>query len=102
MLSRLDSGFASHELFTRAFRRRFGCTPAAHRARALTSATPAERRRHRTAVASSAPCIRLYRMSTAEPALRRFPMPMLSIETRTITPQPVLFVRLSTSRQELP
>jgi AraC family transcriptional regulator len=28
-------------------------------------------------------------------------MPMLSIETRTITPQPVLFVRLSTSRQEL-
>ncbi|MGE3508855.1 MAG: GyrI-like domain-containing protein [Vicinamibacterales bacterium] len=29
-------------------------------------------------------------------------MPTLSIERRTVTPQPVLFVRFSTSREELP
>lgn len=98
----LDSGFSSHEVFTRAFRRQFGCTPVEYRRRALQSATATERQRHRSVVDSTAPCVYLYRMSTSARPSRRAPVPVLSIERRQIASQPVLFVRLSTSRQELP
>ncbi|MEZ5292849.1 MAG: AraC family transcriptional regulator [Vicinamibacterales bacterium] len=96
----LDAGFASHEVFTRAFRRRFGCSPSRYRTRTSSRASGADRRRHRAVVERAAPCVHLYRLSTHDTA-RRSSMPLLSIDQRTIAPQPILFVRLSTARGEL-
>ena len=95
----LAAGFSSHEVFTRAFRRRYGCSPAAYRAVALAGATSAQRARHVELVDSIAPCVSLYRMS-AESA-RNAVMPMLEIARKEIAAQPMLFVRRRCSRAEL-
>ena len=96
----LDAGFSSHEVFTRAFRRHFGCTPLAYRSRARAGASAAARLRHQAVVNASGPCIGLFHFPTGDS--RRPSMPMLSIERRQMPSQPVLFVRRTTSRQELP
>ena len=93
-------GFASHEVFTRAFRRQYGCTPAAYRARGRQQLPPGARLTHAEASAASGPCIGLFHLPTDRP--RRHQMPTLSIERRQITAQPVLFVRLETARHEMP
>ena len=58
-----DHGFASHEVFTRAFVRRFGTTPRAYRTRGL-HVTDDDRvaTGHAAIVTSVAPCVGLYRM----------------------------------------
>ena len=63
-----DHGFGSHEVFTRAFTRYFGVTPRTYRARGLHPG-PQEKdaaRTHAAAVTTVAPCVGLYRMTTAE------------------------------------
>jgi effector-binding domain-containing protein len=92
-------GFNSHEVFTRAFRRRFGLTPTAYRAGALADAPPEMRRRHVTLLHTSGPCLGLFLVPTSSP--RRLPMPTLSIERRDIAPQQFLFVRMRVARHEL-
>jgi AraC family transcriptional regulator len=92
------TGFASHEVFTRAFQKRFGHSPAAHRAMAGT-ADPAVRARHREIVHTAGPCLGLIHLS--EQSERRMPMPTLSIVRKEIAARPVLLVRLNASRQEL-
>lgn len=93
-------GFASHAVFTRAFRRHYDCTPAEYRARGRKGLPPAARRTHAEATANAGPCIGLFHLPTERP--RRHPMPMLSIERRELAAQPILFVRLKTARHELP
>ena len=95
----LGVGFKSHEVFTRAFRRHFGVTPAGYRARALEGASAETRRRHVALVQTSGPCFGLYHVPTS--ATGRASMPTLSIERREIAPQPILFVRLKVARHEL-
>src|SRR5690606_27085227 len=68
----LAAGFASHEVFTRAFRRRFGCSPTEYRAAALAGASPAERTRHAEISDRTAPCIGLYRFPLAPTTRRPF------------------------------
>ncbi|HVZ21372.1 MAG TPA: AraC family transcriptional regulator [Vicinamibacterales bacterium] len=97
----LDAGFGSHEVFTRAFRRRYGSTPAEYRRRAQRGATPAERARHAEQIEVAGPCVRLHHVSL-DPSFRRRPMPMLSIERRELAAQPVVFARVKTSRTDLP
>jgi AraC family transcriptional regulator len=97
----LGTGFASHEVFTRAFRRRFGCSPAEYRAVALQDATPVERERHAALVDATSPCIGLYGFQFAEPR-RKFVMTVLSIARETLAPQPILFVRRRCARADLP
>lgn len=92
------TGFASHAVFTRAFRRHFGCTPAEYRDRRRNLA-PEARRALAEATTSAGPCIHLFHMPTQRP--RRTRMPMLSIERRTLEAQPVLFVRRRVARHEL-
>jgi AraC family transcriptional regulator len=60
-----DHGFASHEVFTRAFARQFGLNPRAYRARGLHVDDDRSPMVHASAVESAAPCLGLYRMSTA-------------------------------------
>jgi AraC-like DNA-binding protein len=95
----LGVGFNSHEVFTRAFRRHFGVTPARYRARALEGASAETRMRHVALVQTSGPCFGLFHVATS--AARRASMPTLSIERREIAPQHILFVRLRVARHEL-
>jgi AraC family transcriptional regulator len=93
-------GFASHAVFTRAFHRRFGCTPTAYRANALRN-TPAEARaRHLALTDATAPCVGLFHLTLDRPS-RRISMPTLSIERRHLPEQPILVVRLRPARHEL-
>ncbi|MEO8700964.1 MAG: helix-turn-helix domain-containing protein [Kofleriaceae bacterium] len=55
----LASGFASHEVFTRAFLRRFGRSPRAYRARGLAGGRRAAAR-HAEIVHAAGPCIGLH------------------------------------------
>ena len=95
-----ESGFASHEVFTRAFRRQFGLTPSAYRREALTGVPPATKARHVTLTDATAPCVGLYHMHV-KPQPRRRSMPMLSIERRELSPAHVLIVRARCARHEL-
>lgn len=98
----LAAGFKSHEVFTRAFRRHFGRTPAAYRATALAGASPEVRARHRAITDTTGPCVGLFHLSVDHShTTRRVPMPTLSIERRDMQPQPVLIMRCRTSRDEL-
>jgi len=95
----LGAGFNSHEVFTRAFRRYFGVTPAAYRARALAGVPADVRTRHASLVHTSGPCFGLYHLPV--PTRRRTSMPTLSIERREIAAQNILFVRLRVARNEI-
>jgi AraC family transcriptional regulator len=93
------AGFSSHEVFTRAFRRHFGRTPAAYRLVALENAGTQVRARHAAVVAAAGPCVGLIQMQVD--TLRGITMPSLSIERRDLPAQPILLVRLRTARHEL-
>jgi len=95
----LGAGFNSHEVFTRAFRRYFGVTPAAYRERALKGASAEMRRRHAALVHTSGPCFGLFHVPAS--SLRRCPMATLSIERRELAAQNILFVRLRAARHEI-
>jgi AraC family transcriptional regulator len=98
----LAAGFTSHEVFTRAFRRHFGRTPAAYRSTALAGASPEVRARHRAITDATGPCVGLFHLSVTHPHARRRPsMPTLSIERRDLSPQPALIMRCRTPRAEL-
>lgn len=92
-------GFASHEVFTRAFRRHFNCTPVEYRARGTGHLTPAARRTHAHVAATAGPCVGLFHLPINRPRSSR--MPMLSIERRDLPVQHTLFVRLKPARHEL-
>jgi AraC family transcriptional regulator len=89
----LGAGFASHEVFTRAFRRRFGCSPQEFRAAARLE--PQEASRYREIVRSVSPCVRLYRVSlTRNGNEEKHEMPTSAIERRVLAKeQPILFIR---------
>jgi len=94
------AGFASHEVFTRAFRRQFGCTPSAYREAALRGLPAPARSRHATITERTGPCVGLFHVATSHPH-RSTKMPTLSIDRRELTERPVLFVQLKTARHEL-
>lgn len=96
----LACGFASHEVFTRAFRRRFGCSPVAYRADALREASVRERKRHAALVHAIGPCIGLYYM-VFRPSSRSAFMTTLSIERQELEARPILFIRRRIARSEL-
>jgi AraC family transcriptional regulator len=95
----IAAGFASHEVFTRAFRRRFGRAPAEYRAVALHGATPPERAQHAELVDATSPCVGLYHVDSV--LQRSPPMPMLSIAREELVAQPILFVRRRVARAEI-
>jgi AraC family transcriptional regulator len=98
----LAAGFTSHEVFTRAFRRYFGQTPAAYRSTALAGASPAVRARHLAITDTTGPCVGLFHLSVDRPhSTRRFSMPMLSIERRELTERPALIIRRRIARSDL-
>ena len=93
------AGFASHEVFTRAFRRHFGRTPSAYRAAMLENSRPQVRFQHAALIAATGPCVGVFHVDPDRP--RRLAMPTLSIERRELTTQPILFVRARAARHEI-
>jgi AraC family transcriptional regulator len=85
----LDSGFASHEVFTRAFLRRFGMSPRAYRARGFTGTRARDlAARHAAIVRDAGPCIGLHHLTTE----RRTEM-SVAVSRRQLDPQPALVIR---------
>ena len=96
----LDSGFASHEVFTRAFTRRFGRSPERYRATARSVATAEARARHAEITEAAAPCLTLYHLSL-EDSNRSHAMSTPAIERKELQPQPALIVKRRVARSEI-
>jgi AraC family transcriptional regulator len=99
----LSCGFASHEGFTRAFRRRFGVSPRAYRARGFDRPHDrASARTHAALVTRVAPCIGLIHVAPdgRRPILQGTEM-SYSIESKELKPQPVIVARRRVKRSEI-
>jgi AraC family transcriptional regulator len=92
----LDCGFASHEVFTRAFLRRFGMSPRAYRARGLAGGSRVART-HAATVRVAGPCIGLHYLST----LQRRPAMSVSITKQQLEPRLALVMRRKTTDKEI-
>jgi AraC family transcriptional regulator len=96
----LNCGFQSHEVFCRAFRRRFGMTPSAYRRRGFVGGPDrGQAREHAAAVSKIGPCVRLYH--AAEEVRSKEHEMTYSITKKNLPPQPVLVVRRTVKRSEI-
>jgi AraC family transcriptional regulator len=96
----LQCGFASHEVFTRAFRRRFGCAPVRYRATAMPQASPATRAKHMALTAQIGPCIRVFHLPLHH-SPRKSTMPTISVVRQQYAGQHILLIRRKIPRPEL-
>jgi AraC family transcriptional regulator len=96
----LAAGFASPEVFIRAFRRQLGCTPSLYRASALAGASQAVRVRHAALAVPISACLRLFHCPTLSPT-RSQAMTVLSISRQERPEQPLLLIRRRIARSEL-
>jgi AraC family transcriptional regulator len=97
----LDSGFSSHEVFTRAFIRRYGRSPERYRAAVRSTATVEARARHAEVTEASGPCVTLYHLSLEETGSRSRLMSTPSIERQELQPQHALVVKRRVARSEI-
>ncbi|HUN75526.1 MAG TPA: helix-turn-helix domain-containing protein [Steroidobacteraceae bacterium] len=94
-----DLGFGSHEVFTRAFRRRFGAPPGNYRVRLIANAPRGAWSRHAQVLAHASPCVRLFHLATNP--LPRPPTMSPTIMRKDCPEQPILLVRRRIARSEL-
>jgi AraC family transcriptional regulator len=96
----LSCGFQSHEVFSRAFRRRFGMTPACYRQRGFAaSASAAQARKHAELIGRISPCIRLFSMNQSARAKGNYLA--YSITTTQLSAQAVLVVERRIKRSDM-
>lgn len=93
----LGCGFESHEVFLRAFRRRFGCTPSAYRKRGIEG-NPAA---HAAMVNEVGPCLGLFHLDARRLDARKVTVMNYEIEVKMLPAQPVLLVRRRVPRAEI-
>lgn len=96
----LQCGFASHEVFTRAFRRQFGCAPMQYRATALPQASQAVRAKHIALTTQIGPCIHLFHFPLHH-STRKSTMPTLSVARQQYAGQHILLIRRKIPRPQL-
>jgi len=95
----LSCGFQSHEVFCRAFRRRFGIAPREYRARGFAETVTREQiAGHASLVENIGPCVGLYHFS--EMNFTRSEMAH-SIATKPLEPQPVLVMKRRMKQSEI-
>jgi len=88
----LACGFQSHEVFCRAFRKRFGMAPSTYRERGLAgTANAAKRGEHAALVSSIGPCLGLFHIH--EDGRSHKNGMAYSISKKELAPQPVLVVK---------
>lgn len=92
----LASGFESHEVFCRAFRRRFHMNPGAYRKRGVSGSDPLA---HAELVNEIGPCVGLYHVDSRERRSR--PSMEYTIARQELIAQPVLIVRRRVRRDEI-
>lgn len=90
----LASGFASHEVFTRAFLRHFRMSPRAYRARGLVGGRGSAKR-HAAIVASAGPCIGLYHLSERNVSMST------TVVRKQLEPQLTLVIRKKTQTSQI-
>jgi len=97
----LANGFQSHEVFGRAFQRRFGIGPAAYRKRGFVAGTldMQSAAGHADFTDAIARCVRLYH--TPENGKSRKRHMSCAIQRTTLAPQPVVVARKRVSRSEI-
>lgn len=96
----LACGFQSHEVFCRAFRKRFRMTPSAYRARGFAgSADAAQARKHAELVSSVGPCVRLFHTRAGNRSEKN--NMAYSITKRMLEPQPLLVARRRVKQDEI-
>lgn len=96
----LESGFQSHEVFSRAFKRQFGLTPRNYRERQESAFSKTEAANYQRIVKSVAPCTNLYRISSKNHGTVRN-MPIESIQLKHMEAQPILFIQRRVSQNQL-
>ncbi len=92
-------GFASHEVFTRAFVRHFGCTPLSYRSR-YTRVSQADREKYARLLHALSPCMRLFRFQYQQ-SRERSAMTTSSVESKEFAGQPILFIRRRVTQAQL-
>ena len=98
----LRAGFSSHEVFIRAFRRKFGCTPLRYRAAAMPPASPVMRGIHLRRTSEIGPCLGLFHFPLhSSTVTRKSSMPTLSVSQQQYPGQAILLIRRSIPRSEL-
>ena len=103
----LESGFSSHEVFTRAFTRRYGRSPERYRAAVRSTATAEARTRHAEVTEATGPCVTLYHVALEETEPRRAGLQprrspfMPTIERQQLLPQHALIVKRRVARSEI-
>jgi AraC family transcriptional regulator len=96
----LACGFQSHEAFTRAFRRQFGMTPRAYRARGFAAdISRVDSALHARIVEHAGPCVGLIHMRPDGPGPGHA-MTYVVLK-KDLAPQPVLLVRRRIKRSEI-
>jgi AraC family transcriptional regulator len=93
----LSCGFQSHEVFCRAFRRRFGLSPSVYRQRGFAPAASASLARDHAAVVDEVgPCIGLYHIQEKQRSVMSY-----SITKIELAAQPMLIVRRRVKRSDI-
>ncbi len=96
----LSCGFQSHEVFCRAFRRRFGIAPKAYRKRGFAQQVDSSQAsQHAAVVDGLAPCLGLYHIGE-KPCFQEEQM-SYSVTKKELAPQPVLVVRRRVKRSDI-
>jgi AraC family transcriptional regulator len=96
----LSCGFQSHEVFSRAFRKRFGDSPSDYRRRGfLKGVTQDQAEEHARLVGIVSPCIGLYHVSENR-RLTYDPMPY-TVKKTQLAPQPVIVGRRRVKRSDI-
>jgi len=95
----LVCGFASHEVFTRAFQRRFGMAPLRYRQRGRRLSEH-QARTHAEWVAQIGPCIGLIHRDFSQETRTATDM-TYTIEKKNLEPQPVLVVQRRVKRSDI-
>lgn len=96
----LEAGFSSHEVFVRAFRRKYGSTPARYRAAAMPGASALTRARHKMLSAAIGPCLHTFHLPLRH-STRKSTMPTPSVSRQQYPGQDILLIRRSIPRAQL-
>lgn len=95
----LQCGFSSHEVFTRAFRRQFGCAPMRYRATAMPQVSPSVLAKHIALATQIGPCLHLFHLALSP--TRKSTMPTISVARQQYAGQHVLLIRRKIPRPDL-
>jgi len=97
-----DHGFASHEVFTRAFTRRFGMTPRDYRARGLHNTDDRAAGLHAAVVASATPCVGLHHLPISTERTETLPSdPPIDVAVKDLPVTHALVMRKHITRDEI-